>query len=92
MRVANPEAAAPLGLTARQLWCGVCQLLVRVPRMAALKAQSFLHQQDMMMSELPSFVDKANVTFTSQKKGSPFVQINFRCTEGQPRLHGWRMG
>ena len=34
----------------------------------------------MMISELPSLIDKASVTFTSQKKGSPFVKINFRCT------------
>ena len=26
----------------------------------------------MMISELPSFIDKANVTFTSQKKRFPF--------------------
>ena len=59
-------------LTERRRLSVVCQLLVLVPRMAALKAQSFLHQKDMMVSELPSFIDKANVTFASQKKRFPF--------------------
>lgn len=49
--------------------------------MATLKASSFLHQQDMMMSDLPEFINKASVTFTPQKKGSPFVQINFKCMD-----------